>query len=192
MTPDADDGPRGTETKGDETMMTETNATRTYHAEIDGGQGGETTFEADSIESALSRTIEWAEGGDWPDTGCKVRVRVWSEDEDGDIVEEERDTVEIPSAAERKDADLEEDGEVVAECEGEWSTEQIVLVGDEAYYRHPNGGAKGAYDRQDGDGVWREHPVEPTRRITKSEARALMLDWGYSPTKVAKVTRRID
>jgi hypothetical protein len=41
------------------------------------------------------------------------------------------------------------------------------------------------------DGVWRERPVEPTRRIGRSEARCLMLDWVYDAAEVAAKTRVI-
>jgi len=76
---------------------------------------------------------------------------------------------------------------VIAERVGEWSTEQIVRLGGDLYYRHPNGGARGAHNRQDGDGVWRERPVEPSRELGVSEARRLLLDWGYDPAEVVQM-----
>ena len=75
--------------------------------------------------------------------------------------------------------------EIIGKREGEWSTESVVRIGGELYYRHENGGHRGSYNRQDGDGVWRESPVEPTRQITVSEARVLLLDWGCEDEAVA-------
>lgn len=87
--------------------------------------------------------------------------------------------------------EVSEDGEVIAENEGEYSTEKILLIHGEAYYMHSNGGARGAHDRQGGDGVWRDSPCDPTRKLTRSEAVSLMLDWGYEPKDVAEVTRNL-
>lgn len=40
-----------------------------------------------------------------------------------------------------------------------------------------------------GDGVWRDHPVEAAREISRAEARALLLDWDYEPADVARMTQ---
>ena len=73
-------------------------------------------------------------------------------------------------------------GKTLGTHEGEWSTESIIeLLDGTLYYRHENGGARGSWDRQDGDGVWRERPVAPTREITRREANCLLMDWGYDP-----------
>jgi len=92
---------------------------------------------------------------------------------------EDRDEIEMD----------EEDGVVIAENEGEYSTEKIVVIDGTAYYMHPNGGANGAHNRQCGDGKWREYPCEPTRELTKQEAVAILLDWGHDPSDVAKLTK---
>ncbi len=157
---------------------------RTYTASIDGGEGGDTTLEAVSLNEALVAAILWALDGDWPEDGCEILVAV--EDEDGDEV---RETVQVPSTAEKLDTRLEDDGQVLGESEGEWSTEKVILIGGSYYYSHPNGGWKGSHNRQDGDGVWRDRPVESTREIDLSEARCFLLDWGYDPTEVAQKTR---
>ena len=89
------------------------------------------------------------------------------------------------------DVDLDgacETGETLAELESEFSTKSIVRVGGEYYYRHANGGSRGSYDRRDGDGVWRDHPVEPAQELALAEARAYLLGWGYSPAEVARLT----
>jgi len=156
-----------------------------YDAEIDGGQGGDTTPTADSLDEACALAIDWADEGDWPAEGCDITIRVWRGEE------EESFAHHIPSQAEREDDTLAEDGEVIARSEGEWTTQQIVVMDGEAYYRHANGGAHGAHDQMDGDGVWREQPIEPTRQIDRSEARRLMLDWGYTLADVARKTRAI-
>jgi hypothetical protein len=96
----------------------------------------------------------------------------------------------IPTLGDLREAELGDDGEVLGEYEHEFSTESVVRIGAGDYYhRHENGGARGAWDRRDGDGVWRARPVEPTRQITRSEARALLLDWGYAPRDIARLTR---
>jgi len=90
-----------------------------------------------------------------------------------------------------EDATIEKDGVEIARREGEFSTDIIVILDCEAYLMHPNGGSRGAWDRRGGDGVWRDHPVSPTERITRAKARELMLDWGYDPSAVARATREI-
>jgi hypothetical protein len=165
--------------------------TQTYHASIDCGEGGETTLSAASLKDALVQAILWADEGDWPTEGCDVDVRVWTEDEDGEVDEEDSAMHHIDSTEERKEAELDENGEVIAERVLEWETEHIVVMDGEAYLRNPNGGRRGAHNRQDGDGQWREHPCSPTRRIDRDEARCLMLDWGYEVAEVAAETRKI-
>lgn len=157
-----------------------------YFAEIDGGQGGDTTFKADTIKEAMVEAVEWAMDGDWPESGCDVLVRVWTDDE------ELTETVHIPSASEKVDQWLEDDGEVIAERMGEFSTERIVRVGLELYYTHPNGGSRGAHNRQDGDGVWKERPCSPSRKLDRTEARYMLLDWGWEPAEVATVTAEME
>jgi hypothetical protein len=158
----------------------------TYYVSLDGGQGGETEIEECSIDAALVAACEWAEEGDWPDSGCYVYVQVWSEDEDGDVVETKSVSHEILSS---QDREL-EDGDVLAERVHEFDAEQIVRVDDSYYLCCPNGGHRGAWNRQCGDGVWRDYPVEPTRLLDLHEVRALLLDWGYEPQEVARLTRK--
>lgn len=76
------------------------------------------------------------------------------------------------------------DGTVIGENENEYSTEKIVVIGDRAYHTHENGGARGAWDRTCGDGVWRDRPAEKTRVLDPDEARELLLAWGYSARKI--------
>lgn len=71
--------------------------------------------------------------------------------------------------------------------EGEWETLLLYRVTagmGEFYVAHPNGGSEGSYDRLDGDGVWRERPVEPTRKVGLAEAVALARSWGYSEEEI--------
>ena len=58
-----------------------------YYAKIDNGQGGDTYFDADSIESAMDMARDWADEGDWPEEGCKIRITVEDEDEDEELEE---------------------------------------------------------------------------------------------------------
>ena len=74
---------------------------------------------------------------------------------------------------------------VIAQEEGEYSTAQLVLVDGELYRGVDNGGARGAWNRQDGDGVWRERPVEPFEPISRTAAVSLLLNWGHSPEEIA-------
>jgi hypothetical protein len=103
------------------------------------------------------------------------------------MIEEETGTYEIPTLGDLKEEKM-EDGDVLAEREHEYSTESIVRVGEDIYLRHKNGGARGSWDRQGGDGVWRERPVEPARLLTTTEARERLLDWGYAPAEIADMT----
>lgn len=142
-----------------------------YTIKLDGGMGGEDIFEAASPAEALELEMDFAADGVWGEDAEKEDVLVTVEDEDGDEVA--RGTYAIPTA----------------EDEGEYSTEQIVRVGGNFYYRHSNGGSRGAHDRMCGDGVWRDYPVEPSRQIDVTEARAILLDWGFEPREVGKMTR---
>ena len=169
----------------------------TYQMSLDGGAGGTDEVSADSLAEAMSAALEWAEGGDWSIAqegtedvyggAAAVHVRVWREDEDGRMIEEETGTYEIPTLGDLKEETM-EDGDVLAEREHEYSTESIVRVGEDIYLRHKNGGARGSWDRQGGDGVWRERPVEPARLLTTTEARERLLDWGYAPAEIADMT----
>lgn len=170
-----------------------------YEMEIDGGQGGTDACEAANIGAAMVTALAWAADGDWSEaqedtedqhggTGATVSVRVWREDDDGEVIEEAEEDYEIPTLGDLIEAEV-DDGEVVAEDEGEYDTLQIVRVNQDYYVRRANGGARGAWDRQCGDGVWRDRPVEAARAITREEARARMLDMGMTPREVARATR---
>jgi hypothetical protein len=163
-----------------------------YNVEIDNGEGGNTIINADTIGEAMVKAVGWVEGWDWPEEGCTVDVKVWAEDEEGEVGEELEESVEIPSEEAKKDAQLEEDGEVIDTNEGEFSTERIVVVCGTAYYQHLNGGRRGAHSRQGGDGVWRERPVSPTKEISKEDAVKLLLDWGNEPKAVAAMVKGIE
>lgn len=82
-----------------------------------------------------------------------------------------------------------EEGTVLASREHEFSEESIVRVGDALFYRHENGGSRGAWDRRGGDGVWRERPVAPSRQLPRQEAIAMLLDWGETPAEASRMTR---
>lgn len=162
---------------------------KSYEIELDFGQGGSATIEAESDRVALELAIAWAAEGDWSvaqqDTeetygGCgDVRVEVTDED-GGTIV----GYYTIPTLGDRQKEKLEKDGEVIATRDREWSTERITRCGGDFFLSHENGGSRGSWDRQCGDGRWRDYPVEPTRVIDLVEARCLLIDWGYDPTGV--------
>lgn len=153
---------------------------KTYEAKIDGGQGGTTTLAADSAAEALVEAIEWAKEGDWPDEGCECNVSVQNEDDEEDVAEED---IHIDSGAEKLDAKLDEEGEVLAEDEGEFVTDSVIRIGDDYFFRHANGGERGAWDTRNNQCNFR------TEVISRSEARAKMLQYGCSPSEVANKTR---
>ena len=159
-------------------------STQKYEAEIDNGQGGTTEIDAKSIDVAMAKAILWAQDGDWPDDGCDIDVSVRpADDEDDDWTTR---TIHIPSDAEKLDEQIESDGVVLGQRRGEYETEQVVAVLGRLYHTHPNGGAHGVHDRMDGDGVWRDSPIEATIEIDLTEAIRILLDWGYDPEKIAK------
>jgi hypothetical protein len=65
-----------------------------YACDIDGGQGGDGTVEADNLDEAMEAAVRWAREGDWPDEGCEIKVRVWRID-DGEEVEEAEQSIDI-------------------------------------------------------------------------------------------------
>ena len=151
----------------------------TYTAKIDGGEGGDTTFTADSAAEALVEAIEWARQGDWPDEGCDVDVSV---ENNADESDRETETVHILSVAEKQNEKLDAEGEVLGEDEGEWATEQVIRIGDEYYYRENNGGSRGAYDHRTNPDVFE------CREINQREARKMLLKFGLEPSEVAEKT----
>lgn len=68
--------------------------------------------------------------------------------------------------------------EVLFEDETEWYTDDIVRIDDEYYFRHQNGGDRGAYDERN------FHPR--CEIISRTEARRLALEWGEDPETVAE------
>jgi len=67
-----------------------------YYAEIDGGEGGGTTFKCESIEEAMTEAIEWARMGYWPDDGgFDIDIRVWAENADGEPFEQKTESIHI-------------------------------------------------------------------------------------------------
>lgn len=150
-----------------------------YTAKIDGGQGGTTTFTAATAGAAMVQAIEWAEEGDWPEEGCDVDITVENEDD-----EERTETIHIQSAEEKRNEKLDQEGEVLAEDEGEFTTDSVIRIGDEYFFRHANGGERGAFDtRTGGNGQF------TTESITRTEARDKMLQMGLGPSEVASKTK---
>ena len=152
-----------------------------YTAQIDGGRGGTETFTADTAAEALVQAITWAKDGDWPEEGCDVDVSVENEEDIEDTAEE---TIHIQSDDEKLDEKLDEEGEVLAEEEGEFTTDSVIRIDDEYFFRHANGGERGAYERRNHGGQ-----VFSTESISRTEARAKMLEMGLEPSEVAAKTR---
>lgn len=75
--------------------------------------------------------------------------------------------------------------EVLAEEEGEYTTDSVIRIDDKYFFRHANGGERGAYDRQNHGG----HEFR-TESISRAEAHAKMLEWGLEPSAVAARTKR--
>ena len=73
---------------------------------------------------------------------------------------------------------------VIAENQGEFSTEQVYVSGSAFFYIEENGGERGSHDRMCGDGVWRDHPVQGPREITRDEALSLAAQWGYEDVEL--------
>ncbi len=151
-----------------------------YSATIDGGEGGETTILADSAKEALVRAIEWARSGDWPDTGCDIIVSVENDDDADDCLS---DDLHILSADEARNETLTEEGEVIGEDEEEFRTHEVIRIGDDYFYRLKNGGSRGAHDPRTNPDVF------SVEELSRSEARARLLKFGYSPKDVADATR---
>jgi len=143
---------------------------------------GELSLEAASLEAAIEKAKVLVLDGDWPEEGCDIELFVRHEsEEDWEWCDHE---FHIQSKEEILKEALEESGVLVAENEHEYSTEKIYHFGDEYYYIVENGGDRGAYDRMGGDGVWRDHPIEPATVISKSEVICKLLDWGIEPEEI--------
>lgn len=153
----------------------------TYRAGIDGGELGEEAFQATSAEEALERAIEWAQKGDWDEQGCELTVSVINCHDEGDTAEK---TLRIPSAAERRLQKCADEGEVLFELEGEFSSQEVVRIADDYFHVRLNGGTRGSWS--DGKaGV----AGDQCKDITRREARRLGLEWGYALAEVAAKSR---
>ena len=73
---------------------------------------------------------------------------------------------------------------VIAENEGEFSTEQVFIAGGKYFYIEENGGSRGAHNRMCGDGRWRDYPVVPAHEISLAEALAYAAEWGYDDVDI--------
>jgi hypothetical protein len=62
---------------------------------MDEGGGGGTDIEATNLREAWENALKWAEKGDWPDAGCVVRLQVERLDDQGKVVEEREEEVEV-------------------------------------------------------------------------------------------------
>lgn len=149
----------------------------TYKADIDNGDSTK-MFNADSAAEALVQAIQWAQDGDWPETGCTIEVNVTNVDDEDDA---ESETVTILSAEERQSEKVREEGEVLFEDVGEWTTNQVVRVGEDYFRLRTNGGERGAYDPK--------KFTSTCENIDQTEARRLGLTWGYSASEVATETK---
>jgi hypothetical protein len=122
------------------------------------GSGGGVIVEEVCMRCGTARVTDtWATD---PHTGEQGLTRVWYEP----------DKHHREVSALRLDERLEEEGTLLVEDEGEFSTERLWLHDHHLYYQHANGGARGSYDRQAGDGQWYDWPVELTREVTLGEA----------------------
>lgn len=52
----------------------------TYIASLSDGRsfngGGETTIQAETMDMAWADAVEWAKGGEYPEAGCRIAMRV--------------------------------------------------------------------------------------------------------------------
>jgi len=87
-----------------------------YSAMIDGGDGGDTDIEADSLEEAWEEAVAWAKEGTWPPEGTRVDVHVSSVDDPDDYRQKE---IEIEPD---EDALMAEAG-ADQNCAHEWTSE---------------------------------------------------------------------
>ena len=134
---------------------------------------------ADTAAEALVVAIDWARHGNWSDEGCDVEVSVVNDEDESD---RDDDTIHILSAEEKLVENIDAEGEVLGEDEGECVTEQVIRIGEEYYYRRNNGGSHGAYDPRTNPKVFE------VREISQREARKMLLSFGLEPAAVAKKT----
>ena len=52
-------------------------------------------IEATNLQEAWENALKWAEEGDWPDAGCVVHLQVERLDDQGKVVEEREEEVEV-------------------------------------------------------------------------------------------------
>jgi hypothetical protein len=151
-----------------------------YTAQIDGGQGGDTSITANTAAEALVEAIDWAREGDWPEDGCDVDVSVENDEDGSDSASE---IVHILSESEKQNEKLDAEGEVLGEDEGEFQTEQVVRIEDGFFYRRNNGGSRGAYNHRTNLDVFE------CNEIDRREARRTLLKFGLDPVEVADKTK---
>lgn len=149
---------------------------KSYNATIDGGEAGKTTITAVNAAEALVLAIAWAREGDWPREGCDIEVSVVNVDDPDDSAE---DTIHILSEDERRNARLDADGEIIGRKRREYDSDEVIRINDDYYFRHVNGGYRGAWDH-------RTHPdVFECLIVSLPEARRRLLGMGMDPGLVA-------
>lgn len=79
--------------------------------------------------------------------------------------------------------DNEKDYEVLVENEMEFATDSVLRIGDDYFLRHANGGERGAFQESTCRGKF------TTVSITRTEARAKMLEMGVELEEVAGKTK---
>ncbi len=75
---------------------------------------------------------------------------------------------------------------VLAEVEHEFTTEQVIAIGDDYFYRRMNGGSGGAWQKGS------PQAIDKAESISRREARARMLEMGLTPDEVADKTKGVE
>lgn len=75
------------------------------------------------------------------------------------------------------------EAEVLAEVEDEWSTSQVIRIGDDYYHRVLNGGTRGAHSTGGN-----RFPVTlgQVEELTEAQAKRQMLQFGLAPAEIAR------
>lgn len=160
---------------------------RTFTAKFYNGRPETTRIYASGFQEALHLGIEWAKSIGVA-KGDSILITRDDSPNDGLIPE----SIEIEDYADCEDDDGGETCETIGSYRGELCTLEITLLGSEACLVSKNGGEKGAHDRGNKEGEWIEKPCQPCERLTRTQARRLMLDWGFPPQVVLEKTARID
>ncbi len=138
----------------------------------------------EDCDSGYEAAERYVDGGDWGELEHDISVTAWriGLDADGCEVRCDEETHSIRVNEGGPGLKAQQACKPVDNHEGEYSTEYLAWDDEASSFVTwtNNGGTRGAHDRMDGEGKWRERYDMP-EEISENEAFAWLCKYGYEP-----------